>query len=74
MRTTPSYLLTRKLMQLWSIVDDWRHTSKASGAGVPTAVAAKPRKDRTDLVQLQSQLGEAKATQRDEPQSLLSCC
>ena len=36
-----------------------------------TAVAAKPGQDETDLVRLQSQLGEAKATRRHEPQSLL---
>ena len=39
-----------------------------------TAVAAKSERDGTDLVQLQCQLGEAKATRRHEPQSLLGCC
>ena len=33
--TTPISLLTKNIMQLWSIVDDWRHASKASGTGVP---------------------------------------
>ena len=38
-----------------------------------TAVAAKRGQDRTDLVRLQSQLGEAQATRRHESQSLLGC-
>ena len=39
---------------------------KPPGLMFLTAVAAKPGQDRTDLVQLQSQLGEAQATRRHE--------
>ena len=47
---------------------------KSPGLMFLTAVAAKPGLDRTDLVRLQSQLGEAQANRRHEPQSLLGCC
>ena len=47
---------------------------KPPGLVLFTAVAAKPGQDCTDLVRLQSQLGEAKATRCHKPQSLLDCC
>ena len=47
---------------------------KPPGLVFLTAVAAIPGQDRTDLVRLQSQLGEPQTTRRSEPQSVLGCC